>query len=118
MHRTRRSSAVKSKPDTPRQPVSALSEAIACAELVRTRWHRRVHYAGDNEFSSTVSIGVALNAPRELTASKTLVRADEALYLAKNSGRNKVISETDLNVAKLRSSVAATDSARANEAAG
>ena len=99
-------------------PVSALSEAIGCAEQVRTRWQRRVHYAGDNEFSSTVSIGVALNAPRELTASKTLVRADEALYLAKNSGRNKVISETDLNVAKLRSSVAATDSARANEAAG
>ena len=83
-------------------PVASLDEADKAAEVIRNRWQRRVHYAGDTEFGSTVSIGVALNTPRETGPLATLARADEALYLAKNSGRNKMVSETDLNVAKLR----------------
>ena len=85
-------------------PVSSLGEAEQCAELIRLRWQKRVHYSSDTEFRSTVSIGIALTAPGDHTVVATLERADDALYLAKKTGRNKTVSEADLNVAKLRMS--------------
>ena len=85
-------------------PVSSLGEAEQCAELIRLRWQKRVHYSSDTEFCSTVSIGIALTAPGDHTVVATLERADDALYLAKKTGRNKTVSEADLNVAKLRMS--------------
>ena len=85
-------------------PVSSLDEAEQCAELIRLRWQKRVHYSSDTEFRSTVSIGIALTAPGDHTVVATLERADDALYLAKKTGRNKTVSEADLNVAKLRMS--------------
>ena len=83
-------------------PVVTLDEAGIAAELIRERWQRRVHYAGDEEFGSTVSIGIALNMPHEAGVLATLARADEALYLAKHSGRNNVKTQTDVQVAKLK----------------
>jgi diguanylate cyclase (GGDEF)-like protein/PAS domain S-box-containing protein len=50
----------------------------------------------------TVSLGVAQYAPNEPTIDAALKRADEALYEAKHSGRNKVV------VAKLPSLVRST----------
>ena len=85
-------------------PVSSLGEAEQCAELIRLRWQKRVHCSSDTEFRSTVSIGIALTAPGDHTVVATLERADDALYLAKKTGRNKTVSEADLNVAKLRMS--------------
>lgn len=41
----------------------------------------------------TVSIGVALSRPFGDSPSTMLRRADAALYVAKNSGRNRVSSE-------------------------
>ena len=48
---------------------------------------------GREELSVTVSIGIASseNGPDDDTAQKLIKRADEALYDAKNGGRNRVI---------------------------
>ncbi|MCK5747694.1 MAG: GGDEF domain-containing protein, partial [Oricola sp.] len=56
---------------------------------------------GDCRF--TASFGVAMRQPGEPFLS-LLSRADEALYLAKAKGRDKVICETDVLVQKLRGS--------------
>jgi two-component system cell cycle response regulator len=40
----------------------------------------------------TVSIGVAARQAGDMTATEVLKRADDALYRAKQSGRNKVVA--------------------------
>ena len=47
-------------------------------------------------FSITISSGVA-SSERELTLEDLVKRADEALYKAKGSGRNKVVAYSQLN---------------------
>ncbi len=54
----------------------------------------------------TASFGVALLQPGEGLLS-VIARADEALYLSKNLGRNRVSCETDVQVDKLRSAAGA-----------
>ncbi|MEM8985269.1 MAG: PleD family two-component system response regulator [Pseudomonadota bacterium] len=55
---------------------------------------RFVVNSGRDEINVTVSIGIASteNGPEEDTAQKLIKRADEALYEAKNGGRNRVIN--------------------------
>ena len=55
----------------------------------------------DAASSFTASFGVALLQPDEGLLS-VIARADEALYLSKNHGRNRVSCETDVQVEKLR----------------
>ena len=43
----------------------------------------------------TVSIGVATMIPSDSEADQTLIRADQALYRAKENGRNQVEMATD-----------------------
>lgn len=44
----------------------------------------------DSKFNVTVSIGYAETLEQDMTVSTVLKRADEALYISKNNGRNKV----------------------------
>ncbi|WP_428409301.1 diguanylate cyclase [Hyphococcus sp.] len=60
----------------------------------------------DDADNFTASFGVALRQPGESLLS-LIARADEALYLSKALGRNRVSCETDVQVEKLRSAASA-----------
>jgi len=70
-------------------PVSGLEEARAAAERLRTAIASDVVEFEAARIAVTVSVGLALLAPDE-AADAALVRADKALYRAKNGGRNRV----------------------------
>jgi diguanylate cyclase (GGDEF)-like protein len=66
--------------------------ARVVAERVRERIQSTRHEAPDGDsFQVTTSIGVASLGPDAPTADALLHRADEALYAAKRSGRNRVV---------------------------
>ncbi len=71
-------------------PVTRLDEAAASAE--RLRQHVAVHSITTDagKLTITVSLGVASLRSEDSTLDHLLKRADEALYLAKNAGRNRI----------------------------
>ena len=63
--------------------------ASIVAERLRKAIEEHLFKEGEDEIKQTVSLGVALSSPDEEIDSRTLVRrADEALYAAKDKGRN------------------------------
>jgi diguanylate cyclase (GGDEF)-like protein/PAS domain S-box-containing protein len=75
-------------------PETPLEQAIEVAERLRLAIMDIRIQAGDKIVSYTSSIGVAELAERDRNIEDMLSRADEALYEAKNSGRNRVVSRT------------------------
>jgi diguanylate cyclase (GGDEF)-like protein len=71
-------------PDTPLAGAEQVAEGLA-RELARLP-----HPAGDDSLAVTVSLGVATAGPTEADATSLIRRADEALYRAKQTGRNRV----------------------------
>ncbi len=79
-----------------------LHDAREVAEAVRRDFAALRIDNGDTDAGTfTASFGVAQRQPAE-TLRALLTRADEALYLAKEKGRNQIACETDLMVHKLR----------------
>ena len=75
------------------------SEAAAvetCQRLRRAIAQSPFNTAPDADTSLTVSIGIAGFGPGDLTLDNLFAKADEALYLAKRTGRNKVCAISDL----------------------
>jgi diguanylate cyclase (GGDEF)-like protein len=70
-------------------PETSLDEAMVLAERVRADTER-LAFAGLPGLAITVSIGIAEFRTGEPVA-QTIARADEALYLAKSNGRNRVV---------------------------
>jgi diguanylate cyclase (GGDEF)-like protein len=72
-------------------PCTGKDEAASHAERLM-RIVRRAPWRGsaDQSLELTISIGVALDAACDLRANDLLVRADRALYAAKQAGRNRV----------------------------
>jgi diguanylate cyclase (GGDEF)-like protein/PAS domain S-box-containing protein len=69
-----------------------LDMALIVAEKLRKEV-AVAHLAGNEHPQPlTISIGVTTVTPQDLSVETVLMRADEALYLAKNSGRNRVCS--------------------------
>ena len=66
--------------------------ALICAERMRTNIENAIFPDIGPHFKVTVSIGLSEYRMRE-DVEKIISRADEALYLAKNGGRNRVYSE-------------------------
>jgi diguanylate cyclase len=79
-------------------PLTRLDAAIMAASVVRKQVSSKKiinRRTGASLGQITLSIGVAQYRPGE-HASELVHRADEALYLAKSTGRDKVSSEEDL----------------------
>ncbi len=79
-------------------PYTSLDNACVVADQIReniARKRLRVTKTGENLGTMTVSVGVSEIKEND-TIESVVERADKALYLAKNSGRNNVKSEKDL----------------------
>ena len=74
-------------------PCTELEMALLVAEKLRKRVEAA--HLSDTEHSHpvTISIGVSTMMEPDTSLEDVLKRADEALYMAKNSGRNKVCSK-------------------------
>ncbi|MEM9682745.1 MAG: diguanylate cyclase [Pseudomonadota bacterium] len=80
-------------------PNTDLNVAMAIAESVRTgvaAKHLRKKQTGDMIGNINLSLGVAKFRKGE-SAVALLKRADDGLYLAKRTGRNKTVAETELD---------------------
>lgn len=73
-------------------PETRLESAVKLAEVVRT--HIADSTLGDDH-SVSLSFGVASHCPGD-TAADLIGRADAALYLAKRSGKNRVVTEREI----------------------
>jgi diguanylate cyclase (GGDEF)-like protein/PAS domain S-box-containing protein len=71
-------------------PDTETDEALALAERLRARVQQAPLRFGAASIPITVSIGVSTIAAADANADAALVRADRALYAAKNGGRNQV----------------------------
>jgi diguanylate cyclase (GGDEF)-like protein len=74
-------------------PETTIHEALALAERVRVSIEK-MGFSAMPDLVTTVSIGVAQFRMGESIA-QTVARADEALYLAKSGGRNRVVDYND-----------------------
>ena len=75
-------------------PETDISIALIVAERLRRKIHDRPFSIdrGAKTVDVTVSIGAASNTAPDDTVETILKQADHALYTAKRSGRNKVVS--------------------------
>jgi len=78
-------------------PETDLSAAITVAETIRGSIQRCSFQYGDKEVSVTISCGLAEVRGKD-TLDKVFQRADKALYKAKETGRNRCISEDQLHL--------------------
>src|SRR5204863_3092317 len=71
-------------------PGTPLVGAQQAAENLRREIETLAMVAGDQRVAVTASIGVAAAASAEMDVTGLIERADEALYRAKRSGRNRI----------------------------
>lgn len=79
---------------------STLSEAASCAERVRTSLEAHRIQSGSFDSHITVSLGVAERTSEMEGIDDLFKRADEAIYVAKESGRNCVVLAPDFRRAR------------------
>ena len=73
-------------------PGSTLDDATGLAERIRQKIKGRKIANRTQEITVTVSAGVTSLSEQDATADTILQRADDALYLAKQQGRDRVVS--------------------------
>lgn len=73
-------------------PETDTRAALDLAEIMRQRIEQTIEHIGDVELHVTASFGVAQILPSDQRLSDVQKRADQALYTAKEQGRNRVIS--------------------------
>jgi diguanylate cyclase (GGDEF)-like protein len=71
-------------------PETGLIDAVALGQRLRNRIELLEVYSGSTRVKVTASIGVASLSALDAGIESVLVRADEAMYQAKSSGRNQV----------------------------
>lgn len=73
-------------------PETSSAGALVVAERIRAAIHGSVISSDNTIFSVSVSIGVFTQAGGDYQWEEALRKADEALYQAKNQGRNRVVN--------------------------
>ena len=73
---------------------TGMQDAVACAERIRCGIEALLFETASGSLRITASFGVAQCGPDDRTFAQLLHRADEALYRAKRSGRNRVSAHT------------------------
>jgi len=79
-------------------PATSLEGAYILAEQIRSslsKMNLRIKDTGKSIGNITISLGIALYKSNE-SIEAVIKRADDALYRAKNTGRNRTITELDL----------------------
>ena len=71
-------------------PGSTGEDAAAVAEKLRSRVDKARFYYRDEVIQITISLGVTGVQPTDTDPELIFVRVDEAMYMAKNDGRNRV----------------------------
>ena len=74
---------------------SSPKNAIAIAERIRKAVENYRFKINDHEFTTTLSVGINLHPERFKKSANALKYADELLYMAKRSGRNKVVYQKE-----------------------
>jgi diguanylate cyclase (GGDEF)-like protein len=88
-------------------PDSNLESAKAVAERVREAFETATIEVDGQQVRATVSIGAAITTDSRCELQSLLGSADQALYLAKESGRNRVVVDTGAHATDLPSYQAA-----------
>ena len=65
--------------------------ALMLADRIRSSIEQTAIEHGDTSIAATVSIGVAINADVDRDVQDMIERADQGLYVAKKSGRNRTV---------------------------
>ncbi len=80
-----------------------LNAAERLAEKIRSKVEKHAVIYNDHLFQVTVSVGVGFKAENEITlsAQELIHRADQALYAAKQDGRNRVVIATQSGIRKI-----------------
>lgn len=71
-------------------PECSLSQAVSVAERLRKKVHEKPILTRKGKCTVTISLGIAELKPGTSTLNELIGNADEALYQAKNKGRNNV----------------------------
>lgn len=82
-------------------PDTDLIGAYAACERLRSTIQSSEIIADANRIRLTVSIGLTEICEEASVAAALLKRADELLYVAKNSGRNQVMTESGVVVSSM-----------------
>ena len=80
-------------------PTAKRIHAIAVAERIRTAVQQRCQVVGEDQVELTVSIGAAEWLGPAETFDALMERADRAMYVAKDSGRNIVVADASVPAA-------------------
>lgn len=78
-------------------PETAQEEATVLAERILEKLREPTFPEGDEQFSVTASVGVSSLRDADESLTTLLKRAHEALYHAKENGRDQVVSRQELN---------------------
>jgi diguanylate cyclase (GGDEF)-like protein len=72
-------------------PEASLEGAAALAETLRQKVAEHLFVFQADSIRVSISVGAALLQDADRSANDLIKRADEKLYVAKNSGRNRVV---------------------------
>jgi diguanylate cyclase (GGDEF)-like protein len=72
-------------------PGSSIEAAHARAERIRLSFSARCRFISGHRIEATASCGISVSLKAEETLVSLLEDADQALYLAKSMGRNRVM---------------------------